>query len=233
MLPDILKSEKYYLDKLSMMLKLSWGVEQTFDMFITMLVLVDEALDSIMSVLDITKDETFIKIYEADANESDILDKLAHLYGVSRNFTMKYHDDDDIEHPDSVVTTSFSLNNFELWMLIKGQILQNQYDGTYKQTTDYYSRMQLPIIMRTSGSVSNNATCWIYLNKSATIEIGNYRFTITENIQKMFKAGLFTIKSLGIKYTHLTEQRGFLLFKEDQDVAVDMTHGWEKGVWDR
>ena len=191
MLIDKLKSERYYLDKMSMFMRNSYGISDQLSIFITMLNLVDNSIDDVLRFFDITQDEVFLQIEEMGTS-SDILDKIAHLYGLKRQFTLIYKDTE--EH-----TVDVTLNNFELWLLVKAQLLQNCYNGSYGQMREYYDKMNIPVYIFTN---SNSGQALIMLNTTSGITVKDvvYKFEDNPNVELLFKANLLTIRSMGIQY---------------------------------
>lgn len=214
-----LKSESYYLDKLSMFLRNSPGVPEHFSMMISMLNIVDEVLDNILYFFDITKDEVFLKIEEMGTS-SDILDKIAHLYGVRRHFTVTYVEDSE------TISRELTLNNFELWTLIKAQILQNCYDGSFKQMREFYDKMRIPVYVFSSTS-SGNVSLLLDMSSSMTVGTKSYSFADNPNIEYLFKANMFTIRSMGIRYFTSTMSVASVAIWDDTSEA----RSWDNAKW--
>lgn len=201
MLEPKLKSPDYYIDKLSMFMKGCNGIPDQVEMLVDVLNQLDDASEYVIDHLNITKDDVFMSLVEnAESREEgefvDILTKLGNLYGVSQHFTLSFVEGGTRE------THEVNLTPFEFWLLIKAQILQNCFDGSYGQTREYYDKMKLPVYIFTNASY---ASALMILNTSVPIEVGsgnNVRsYPITTNIEYLFKAGYFTIKSMGIVYS--------------------------------
>lgn len=223
MLPEKLKTENYYLEKLSLFMRDSYGIEDHFSMLITILDFFDRAIDDVLYAFNITNDDVFLWLESLDVSETecDILDKIAHLYGMSRNFKVTYNEG------GTDYTEQLDLSNFELWILIKAQILQQCFNGTYAEVRAYYDKMKLPITILSSNVISQSAQAVIYLNTTRLIEVGGTTREITQNIIKMYKANLLTIRSMGITYLTSTSSLENIGIWDSADVS----RSWDKARW--
>lgn len=186
MLNEKLLSLDYYFNKLSMFMSNSYGVKEQFAIIHNILVSVDSTIDTFFENFNIMSQD-ITNVIAPGSNESDVLDKIASIYGVARQFSVSYTDG-ETQYTD----VELNLNNFELLMLIRATIIQNNYSGTYEETIDFYKLIGLTGLI-TLLNAQDLAECDVYLTPSNII---------TENISKMFLAGLLTLKSLGIKYNH-------------------------------
>ena len=154
---------------------------------------------------------TFINnLDDSDTKDSsDILNKIGLLYGVTRTFDVDYIENNETK------TASLHLTNSEFLKLIKARIIQNNYDGSYIQSREFYDKMNLPVYLFQS---ANSAEVYVYLDTSVPL---------TENEEKMFLANLFTIKSMGITYiTSITEVVSLLIWDSTSEFRY-----WDKGRW--
>lgn len=220
MLDKKLLSEQYYTDKTSLFLQNSYGILDHYAMLITILQEVDATYDELLECFDITSDEMFLKIESMSTDEADILDKFAHLYDVDRQMTITY-----IEEGQEI-KRDVTLNNFELWVLIKAQILQNNFDGSYAQMREYYDKMKLPVFILTS-TTSGQASVFLDLTSGITIGQTVYSFADNANIEYLFKAGYLTLKSMGIVYSHSTISLSTVAIWDSQESA----RSWDNARW--
>ena len=235
-LPDKFKTFEYYKNKLPLFLQNSYGFIEHFRLWYDFMIVnrkpteslsdrgVINTCDLILYLLDIF-DEDFINVINsldgASTNDngvydkSDILDKLGALMGVKRSFSVTYLTDEGEQ-----VTEDITLDNNDFLILIKGQIIKNYCEGTYEQIRSYYENAGLAIYV-TTGAIP--ATSNLYLAKGD--ELG-----YSDNIVKMFKAGLLLIRSMGIQYNFYTAiVDGFLIWGEEGTVASNQL--WDIGVW--
>ena len=212
MIIDKLKFWEYYKRKIPIYLLNSYGFEEHFKMLFDLLVQLDSTEDSVMKAFDILN-ETYLdyinNLPDATESTSDILEKIAELFGVSRNFDIDYIEDGTDKK------ASLSLTNSELLKLIKARIIQNNYQGTYEESREFYTNMNLPVYLFQSG---NPAEVYVLLDNSAQL---------TDNEQKMFLSNLFTIKSMGITYhTYITDVLSVMIWDTDSS-----TRYWDTGRW--
>lgn len=180
----------YYLNKLSLFMRNSYGVEEQFEMIHQILVRVNTSIDETFEALDVMSENylSIINSYINNNEDFDILDKIASIYGVSRHFSVTYK-----ETPESVTSTTTELNltNEELLMLIRARIIQNTYRGSYIESKQFYSLIglqnQITLLTFSAG------VCEVIY--TATSEQSN-------ELKCMFLAGLLTLTSMGITYEH-------------------------------
>lgn len=127
-------------------------------------------------------------VYITNSTKSDVLDKLAKLFGISRNFSIP-----DLVGEDEDATKEISLNDSDLLMLIRCQVIKNFFNGTFEDLLRCYKLINLPILPLTDSI--NPAHCKIYLLLSNIYEV-------SQNVKDMFLAGLLSIESMGIYYTY-------------------------------
>lgn len=236
-LPTTLKSFTYYVRKLPLFLQNSYGFVEHFRIWYDMMISETETqgainvCDYILYLLDIF-DENYLEAiakldgsgatFDEDGNiisygtTSDILDKIGELFGVKRTFSVAYINDDYKQ-----VTEEITLDNKDLLILIKAQIIKNYCEGTFEQIKGYYESAGLYIFVITSDV---SATCNLFLAD------GGSTYNYSDNVVKMFKAGLLIIQSMGIQYiVGKAEMTGFLVWSEDSAMSNQV---WDIGVWD-
>lgn len=226
-LPDKFKSFEYYINKLPLYLRNSYGFIEHYRIWYDLMIGENEnglinVSDTILYLMDIFDDNYLVTIRDLTDSGStgdtdygskcDILDKIAALFGVTRNFSITYYEDNE------EIKEELSLNNEDLLLLIKGQIIKNYCEGSYDQIKGYYNDAGLVVYVITAEA---DATSHIYLAEPE----GSMQYS--ENVKKMFKSGLLRIESMGITYRDsTTELTGFL--KWDSSASVEL---WDVGVW--
>ena len=189
-LNETLRSFDYYKNKLPIYLQNSYGFLEHFRIWYDLLVsdnnkgVVGNA-DIFLNLLQIF-DENYLQylkdnIEDYDDNESDILDKIGAIFGVTRHFEVTYAD---------ASKEQLNLNNREFLILIRGQIIKNYCDGSMEQMDYYYKTLGLDMFVQTSGTP---ATAYLYLATTPGYEY-------SDNMNKMFLGGMLKIQSAGIRY---------------------------------
>lgn len=147
----------------------------------------------------------------------DFLNKLANLFNIRRSFSVKYSDGQK-EHLDSI-----TLNNEELLLFIKARIIRNYSDGSYGQMRRFYEKNNLLIFLKWDSP----AAARVYL-----LKIPGSSEEYSENIQKLFLAGLLNIESMGIIYTYSIQDFDKMLIW-DKKISEETTgyKGWDNGEW--
>lgn len=214
MLIDKLKEWKYYERKLPLYMRNSYGITEHFVILYELLLQLDKLEDEVMYALNVfdTNYLDFINSLDTSINKdkSDILDKLATLYGLTRDFDVTY------EENNVVVSASLHLNNSELLKLIKARIIQNDYKGTYEESRYLYEKIGFPIYMLQTGEP---AYAYLFL------DVGQYTPTLNERI--LFLAGFFTLKSMGIRYATAIGQVVELAIYD----SFINSRTWDNGHW--
>lgn len=212
MIIDKLKQWKYYQQKLPLFLQNSYGVLDHFYIIFEILLQSDNVSEDILKGFDIFADDYSDYILKMSDNEYklDILDKIGEIYGVSRYFNVRYVENNNI------VIKALKLTNTELHKLILTKVIQTTYDGSYSNARELYEKINLPIYMLKN---ENDASVQLIL------DLGKYNES--ENILDMFKANLFTLKSIGINYSTLMADISSLAEYDSNESK----HYWDKGLW--
>lgn len=182
-----LKEFKYYQRKVPLFYQNSYGF---LDMLKSMFIPIRQGIKAMEDLLygRYIFDYTYPAwINMLDGNEdgtvSSILDHFAAYYGLNRILF--------------VGNEELHLNNDELLLLIRAQVIKNNFDGTARQARQFYARAlgdyNSAIISSTTGSAQ--ATLWLVDGSISSKPI-------TENMKKLFNNGFLTIESLGISYTY-------------------------------
>ena len=235
-LPSTLQTFNYYRYKLPLFLQNSYGFLEHYRIWYDFLVGastknyegVVKTSDTILYLLDIFNADYLTLLYnietetveQADRDynySSDMLDKLASLFTIKREFRITYTDENDIVHTNEQI----KLTNSDLLTFIKIQIVQNYFDGSFEELINYCDRANVKYVI-TNGAQPASAD--IYL-----IEIDGSNYVYSDNIKKLFYAGLLRIDSLGITYTNtLLNLDNILVF--DKLTTATYT-GWDDGEW--
>lgn len=189
---------KYYLDRLSMFMNESYGIQEQVEIFYQQLKTIDENFDYLLEKLDI------FNISEEEYKEdlpSEILDKIGAIFGCYRKFTILLNGDyEEIE-----------LNDEDFLIYIKCQIVKQNFQGTREELTGIYTTYEdtkltenaildlifvyvLHQVPEGNPPILNSVQCNIYWT--------NYT-QYSENLRKLFLAGYLTIESVGILYNRL------------------------------
>lgn len=225
--PDKIKSYEWYYNKLPLYLKNSYGFSEHFRIWYELLISGDkngivnvgDTLLYLFNIFDKNFLQTIGNLPDSGATEgnygtvSDFLDKLGYLFGVIRNFSVTYKNDNDED-----VTEDLSLNNEDFLLLIKAQIIKNYCEGTYEQIKGYYNSAGLDVFLITT---EDGASAHVYL--AAPPHSSKYSL----NVEKMFKSGLMRIESMGITYTEgVRVLVSFLTWDSTKTKEY-----WDTGVW--
>lgn len=189
MIREDLLEFQYYLDRLSMFMKESYGITEQTEIFYRQLYEVNQQLDFAFTNLDIWNNQNI---------KSEFLDLIGAIFGLRRSFNIEYTYIND-QQEEINVKKNISLNDNDFLIYIKCQIIKQNFQGTNEELerlyTHYKNNKQEAglidlcfIYILTIGS----ANCSIYFQNSSSF---------SENIIELFKAGYLTIESMGIKYT--------------------------------
>lgn len=231
-LNENLKDFNYYKQKVPMYLRASESFLSHFKIWYDMLVgYQDKGIvpvgDTILDLVNIFADDFLDKIKNLDGSgvdehnrygtNSDFLDKLASLFSVTRKFSVKYLLN-NVETKEEL-----SLNNEELLILIKCQIIKNYSDGTYSQIKKFYEDCGLYMFILTDSEVATVDLILGIDENAGEGDAGHY----SDNIKKMFLAGLLRVEHLGIKYRQaIIVLDKFLIWDSTEE-----KHEWDTGLW--
>lgn len=225
--PDKIKSYEWYYNKLPLYLKNSYGFSEHFRIWYELLISGDkngivnvgDTLLYLFNIFDKNFLQTIANFPDSGATEgnygtvSDFLDKLGYLFGVIRNFSVTYKNDNDEN-----VTEDLSLNNEDFLLLIKAQIIKNYCEGTYEQIKGYYNSAGLDVFLITT---EDGASAHV----SLATHPDSSKYSL--NVEKMFKSGLMRIESMGITYTEgVRVLVSFLTWDSTKTKEY-----WDTGVW--
>ena len=189
MLINKLKDWNYYCNKLPLYVRNSYGIKEHFEILFGLMLELDSNENNICDCFDLLQKNYETKIISKyaslDGYDFKFLDMIASIYGINRVIDVTYTDVNN-----NKINKQLYLNNKELYIFIKTRIIQNNYDGSYKQAIEYYNSIGLNTQMFFDST--EPAKCNIYL------DVNN--ITTSENIQSLFLAGLLTLKSVGITY---------------------------------
>ena len=147
-------------------------------------VVVGSRTESIVSVID--KTFAFLDIFNTSgqhlSESADILDKLASLFGVSRQFSVTIEDK----------KKQLNLSDNDLLILIKCQVIKNFFNGTYEHLMRCFEIVNLPIMPLTD---TQPAHCKMYMLLQDENEV-------SQNVKDMFLSGMLSVESMGIYYTY-------------------------------
>lgn len=233
-LVEKLKSFDYYKNKLPMYLQASDGFISHFEIWYDLLVGqnkngVVNVCDTILNLLNIFDADFLNELITIEGTEvseehpygvkSDILDKLALFFGFSRKFSCKYTEN------QQEFTKELDLDNEELLLLIKCQVLKANYDGTYEQYKSFYKDIGLELLVLTKDEYP--LTVDLILAKIDGAKQGEKGYH-SENVNIMFKSNLLRVESLGTMYNcSIVDLSSFLVW-DDSDANPKV---WDKGTW--
>lgn len=222
-IPKKLQSFDYYRSKLPLYLQNSEGFEEHFKIWYDFLVgsydeITESRTDNNGVIGSLEEVLRAINVFSDDfpIENSDMLDKLGSIFGLSRYVNLTYSDSEGLHENESIV-----LSNDEFLLLIKAQIIKDYFDGSYVQAKEYYENANLFIVTKNDTSP---ASLLVYLNN-----IPDSQYSYSENVQKLFLAGKLNIKSMGIKYNYAIQDLNSVLIWKNTDGAD--VHGWDGGQW--
>jgi hypothetical protein len=178
MLIEKLKQKSYYLNKFTLFLRNSHGIEDQVELLWKILIDCDSTIDEVFKAISLNE--------EVDVD--DTLDKIAEIVGTKRNLSVKY------EVGGVETTFDLSLTNEELIRVISTKIIQNNYNGTYLEFIKSYQRIGLDM--------------YVYDNVESNVMsiVLNENLNLTDNDKHLFLSGHYTIRSLGIRYTYSIQE---------------------------
>lgn len=234
LLPNELKTFKYYLNKLPLYLQNSEGFQEHFRIWYDMLA--GESIhtgasgvcDSILQLLNIFDDDYLDYVagfensgaigspgrYSSYGSRCDMLDKIGDLFNIKRTFTLTYTDVESVTHNN----VNISLNNQEFLSYIKFQIIKSACEGTREQILNYYKEAGLTIYLVNQ---STSGVTYIYLRDDDNV---------TSNLKILFLAGELLVKPMGVRYDFAPVDFQTLLIFDRYEEGVP-TNGWDIGRW--
>lgn len=120
-----------------------------------------------------------------EGKAADILDKIGSLFGLRRQFSLVV---DGTEY-------MLNLNNRDFLIFIKCTVIKNYFDGTYGELSAFYKSVGLPIFILTD---TISAQCNMQL-----INLEDSVYSPSEDVKRLFLAGMLTVESAGIQYTYI------------------------------
>lgn len=218
-LVEKLKNFDYYLKKIPLYLQSDENFVSHFRIWYDFLVGKENETnngligsgDTLLDLFNIY-DENYLE--KINKYGKDFLDKLANLFNVKRNFSVKYIEN-NVEK-----SKQLSLNDEDLLLFIKARIIRNYSNGSYEQMRKFYESNGLNIFLKSNDSASVRA----YL-----LEMPNSTVEYSENIKTLFLSGLLTIESMGVSYSYSMQPYDkFLIW----DKPIDSNYtGWDNGEW--
>lgn len=182
-------------------------------------------LDEVLTLLSISDPNYLFELeslYETPSSTSQILDTLGALFGLKRNLSVTYYDEDQ----ETDVTEKLSLSDADFLTYIKCQIIKNNFDGSYKQFKLYNDLAGLNIGIRTNTTVDADVS-------HGEVALYVYNFDQMSNeLQKLFISGNLTLSSVGISYQYLHVDTSTLLIWQGSQSSV-YQNNWDEGVWSK
>lgn len=171
----------------------------------------------------------FLNTIRESSTQTEVLDKLARLYGVSRNFSVSY------VHGTDTVKKELNLADEALLLLIKCQVIKNAFQGTFEHLKSLYAMIDLPVMILTEspeGNERHDATCRLVLLRQTDDDYTGANNPLL-GVEDMFLSGLLTIQSLGIKYTYEIETAGMIAIFDytNADVTLQKNKSFDHGVF--
>jgi hypothetical protein len=186
---------QYYLNRLSMFMKESYGITEQVEIFYQQLKRVNEEYDYFFDQLDIFN----VQNKELPSNYvSSLIDKVAAIFGCYRHFTI------NLEGTD----IDINLTNEDFITYIKCQIVKQNFDGTREQLKRIYTTIEEKETIKSEDSLDLILVYMLNPTPENTLQCTIYWVNFTdysENLQKLFLAGYLTIESMGVLYNRLLQ----------------------------
>lgn len=119
-----------------------------------------------------------------EGKAADILDKIGSLFGLRRQFSLVVNGTEYM----------LDLNNRDFLIFIKCTVIKNYFDGTYGELSAFYKSVGLPVFILTD---TTSAQCNMQL-----INLEDSVYSPSEDVKRMFLAGMLTVESAGIQYAY-------------------------------
>lgn len=208
MIREDLLEFQYYLDKLSMFMKESYGITEQVEIFYRQLYEVNIKLDYFFSKLNIFENQIEIP--------HDILDVIGSIFGLYRQFTIQVNNQD----------IQIDLNDEDFLTYIKCQIVKQNFKGTYEEIKKLYTTDDTQALytgMNFIYNLTESMLCRIYFS--------NYTNYDTD-IQNLFLAGYLTVESMGISYQRVLQNIGNLsMFAPEGEEDLPDYYYFDKGYF--
>lgn len=219
MLIDKLKEWEYYYKKLPLYMRNSYGIPEHFEIVWNVMMQLEMTQEEVLDAMNLLQDDyvsnVIAKYDDANGYDFSFLDVIGSLYGINRYLNVSYVD----SYTGKTINKKLYLTNKEFYMLIKARIVQNNYDGTFKQARKYYENIGLPMYMFTG---ANPAECYLYLG---------FNDNVTDNIRDLFMANLLTLKSVGITYIRYQIDITKMAIWANKIDAPNNNNSWDVSVW--
>ena len=216
MIREDLLQFKYYLDRLSMFMRESYGIQEHVEIFYQQLKRVNKEFDYLFDQLDIFNVQN--KELPPDYI-SNLIDKIGAIFGCYRKFTI-YLDGQYEE---------LELDDKDFIIYIECQIVKQNFKGTREELSKIYKTYEegevtkgslLDLIMvyvlyqvpTGNPPILNSIQCNIYWS--------NYS-QYSENLLKLFLGGYLTIESMGILYNRLNQNINDLMIYADKITTLN------------
>lgn len=208
MISKELKDWKYYYDKFPLYFKNDEKIIEHFKILYDLLVTLDDLSEDVFKYLDIfNTTNNFIM-------NSKVLDLIGSIFGVYRNITFDFT---LTITEGSLVKTSnafnITLSDEEFLTLIKCQIFNNNYNGTYEEVNNFYESVDFIKLFIINGI--NPAEAKLFIAEKPIQSHINYYY--------LLYAELLTIKSMGIEYSYEVSDELSLLYWD--------VNNWNEGRW--
>lgn len=236
MLKENLLSKDFYLDKMSMFLKDSFGMIDREEVYRLVLNNVNDVSDDLISHYDIynilyTEDYFERNVPEgmtaeeyANSTKDEILDRIAAIFGIQRTFNISYAGQSYQGHYygtiGETVTKTLTLTNRELLVYIKVVITKLNYRGTAQEIVELYNddgNKDLQNLQIFYSWGSSPLVCNVYLCNFNEISRDNYDSHLVE----LFLSDLLLVESLGVQYNKILTQ---VMFTAVFDVEPDLAN---------
>lgn len=233
-LPSELRTFDYYVKKLPLYLQNSYGFIEHYRIWYDLMIANDskytgivpiaetilyllnifdkDYLDNIVAMGDAEIPTDLTNPQDKYGRQSDILDKIGALFGITRNFTCTYLLNNVTQ------SKQVSLNNYDFLILIKVTMVKSYFDGTYEQWQSMYDDIGFTVVP--VSSVDDPATCIVYLIQTESTQY-------SEDILALFLSELLFIESVGIRYIPTIVDIANLLIWDGTDEASY----WDEGKW--
>jgi len=223
MISKELKEWKYYYDKFPLYFKNDENIIEHFKPLYDLLVTNDSLYEKVFEYLDIFNADS--SLYNEDSGALDVLRMLGAIYGVSDDilfdFTLTIENGQVVY--DDTQQANIHLSPEAFLILVKAQIFNNNYNGTYEDMNNFYESIIIrnfaPLHM-INGANAGDAILYINVDPDES-EL---------DIYYLLYAGLLTIKSLGISYEYRVGNTANYMYWGTGNEFKD-NFKWDTGAW--